>query len=159
MSDETLREEVIKLLRGAQAHVTLEHALEDLKPEWRAHRHPGLHSIWQLLEHTRVAQEDILRYTTDPAWTSPEWPGEYWPENLSFLPEETWQETRRGFESGLDEAVALAQDAERIPDLTASIPHGEGRTYLRQLLLIADHNAYHLGQIVAVRKMLGQWHA
>ena len=151
--DETLREEVVKLLRGAQAHVTLEYALEDLSPEWRAHRHPGLHSIWQLLEHMRVAQEDILRYTEDPTWTSPAWPDEYWSETVSFLPEETWQKTRAGFERGLDEAVALAQSA----DLISSIPHGEGRTYLRQLLLIADHNAYHLGQIVAVRKMLGQW--
>ena len=155
MNGETLREEVIKLLRGAQAHVTVEYALEDLSPEWRSHRQAGLHSIWQLLEHMRVAQEDILRYTTDPEWESPEWPNEYWSQNLSFLPEETWQKTRSGFERGVDEAVTLAREA----DLSASIPHGEGRTYLRQLLLIADHNAYHLGQIVAIRKLLGQWHA
>ena len=153
MDDAALREEVVKLLRGAQAHVTLDYALEGLSPEWRAHRQPGLHSIWQLLEHMRVAQEDILRYTLDPGWTSPAWPDGYWPENLSFLPEETWQKTRQGFQSDLDDAAQLAQEV----DLTSSIPHGEGRTYLRQLLLIADHNAYHLGQIVVVRKMLGQW--
>lgn len=153
MDEGALREEVIKLLRGAQAHITLEHALKDISPEWRAHRQPGLHSIWQLLEHMRVAQEDILRYTLHPEWTSPEWPDDYWPENLSFLSEEVWTKTRTGFEKDLDEAVRLAQEA----DLTSSIPHGEGRTYLRQLLLIADHNAYHLGQIVAIRKMLGQW--
>ena len=153
MNDAALREEVVKLLRGAQAHVTLEHALEDLGPEWRAHHHPGFHSIWQLLEHMRVAQEDILRYTTDPDWQSPEWPDEYWPENLFALSEETWQQTRSGFEQDLEWAISLAREA----DLTKSIPHGEGRTYLRQLLLIADHNAYHLGQIVAVRRLLGQW--
>ena len=155
MDERALREEVVKLLRGAQAHVTLESALEGLGGEWRAHRHPGLHSIWQLLEHMRVAQEDILRYTTDPDWTSPDWPDEYWPENVSFLSEQTWTETLAGFEKDLNRAIELAQEAE----LTSSIPHSKGHTYLRQLLLIADHNAYHLGQIVAIRKMLGQWHS
>ena len=151
--DSAVREEVVKLLRGAQAHVTLEYALEGLGPEWRAHHPPGLHSVWQLLEHMRVAQEDILRYTLDAAWISPAWPEEYWPDAPLFLSEETWRETRAGFEGDLERAVQLAQTA----DLTSSIPHGEGRTVLRQLLLIADHNAYHLGQIVVARKLLGQW--
>ena len=153
MDEGALREEVVKLLRGAQAHVSLEYAIDDLSLEWCTQSPPGLHSVWQLLEHMRVTQEDILRYTLDPAWESPKWPDEYWPENLSFLPRETWQATRIGFERDLNSAVTLTQEA----PLTAPIPHGEGRTYLRQLLLIADHNAYHLGQIVNVRKMLGQW--
>ena len=153
MDEGALREEVVKLLRGAQAHVSVEHAIHDLSLEWCTQSPPGLHSVWQLLEHMRVTQEDILRYTLDPEWESPEWPDDYWPENLSFLPVATWQATRTGFEEDLESAVQLAREA----DLTAPIPHGEGRTYVRQLLLIADHNAYHLGQIVDIRKMLGQW--
>ena len=102
----------------------------------------------------RLAQEDILRYTLDPAWKSPAWPEGYWPAQPDPRDDE-WNASVSVFEADLQHVVALTRDASR--DLTAAIPHGEGRTYLRQILLVADHNAYHLGQIVQTRKLLGAW--
>ncbi len=159
MTPDPLRQTVLELLRGSRAdgnaHIGLEDALAGLRPEWRTHRPPGLHSIWQLTEHIRVTQEDIVRYTLDPGWRSPPWPEGYWPENRSDLSEARWQETLSGYRSTLSELEALAQDP--ACDLTAEIPHGEGRSYLRQLLLAADHAAYHTGQIVSLRRALGDW--
>ena len=104
----------------------------------------------------RLAQEDILRYTLDPAWTSPAFPAGYWP--VRPVPsEDEWQRSLAGFRRDLEEVATHARDPGR--DLTGLIPHGEGRTYLRQILLVADHNAYHLGQIVETRKLLGAWKA
>jgi hypothetical protein len=100
----------------------------------------------------RRAQQDILRYTLDAAWKSPAFPEGYWPER-PHPTEAEWKASVKAFRANLDEVVALARDEER--DLTARLPHGEGRTYLRQVLLVADHNAYHLGQIVQTRKLLG----
>jgi uncharacterized damage-inducible protein DinB len=157
MDDTVLREAIAKLLTKGQAHVAPKKALAGLDAALRGKRPaPGIHSVWEELEHMRLAQEDILRYTLDASWKSPSFPEGYWPES----PEPTdaqWSESVRRFEADLDEGVALARDPAR--DLTAAIPHGEGRTYLRQLLLIADHNAYHLGQIVQTRKLLGAWTA
>ena len=152
---DTLRQTVAELLQEAHAHVRLGDALAGLRPEWRTHRPPGTHSVWQLLEHIRITQEDILRYTLDANWRSPAWPEGYWPENPHSLAESAWQETRAHYERDLQDLVALAQNPAY--DLTAQIPHGEGRTYLRQLLLTADHTAYHTGQIVSLRRTLGTW--
>ena len=159
MSADPLRHAVLELLRGSRmhgnAHVGLEDALAGLKPEWRTHRPPGLHSIWQLTEHIRITQHDIVRYTLDADWRSPVWPEGYWSENRSDLSEALWQRTLGGYRETTLELEALAQDPTR--DLTAEIPHGEGRTYLRQLLLAADHTAYHTGQIISLRRALGDW--
>ncbi len=102
----------------------------------------------------RIAQEDILRYTLAPGWRSPKWPEGYWPRTKRPTPAE-WKASVAGFGRDLDEVIALARDPKR--DLTARIPHGEGRSYLRQVLLVADHNAYHLAQIVTARRLLGDW--
>ena len=150
-----LRQTVTELLQGGKAHVRLDDALSGLRPEWRTHRPPGAHSVWQLLEHIRITQEDILRYTLDADWHSPVWPGGYWPENRNDLPEAVWQDTCSHYERDLQELIALAQNPAY--ELTATIPHGEGRTYLRQLLLVADHAAYHTGQIISLRRTLGDW--
>jgi hypothetical protein len=116
---------------------------------------PSEHSIYQELEHMRLAQEDILRYTVDPAWKSPTWPAGYWPED-STPTEAQWEATVAGFDSDLAEVVDLVRRADI--DLTSRIPHGQsGHTYLREVLLVADHNAYHVGQIVQTRKRLGAW--
>ena len=155
-SNPVLRRTVVALLRGGNAHVTLEQALDDLVPEQRGRRPSDLpYSVWEQLEHMRIAQEDILRYTVDPAWESPPWPEGYWPKPHEDVDEATWDRTRSGFERDREELVELVQDDGT--DLTAEIPHGEGRTYLRQALLTAEHNAYHLGQIVVVRRALGAW--
>jgi uncharacterized damage-inducible protein DinB len=156
MDDQVFREQLVDLLTKGQAHVAFGGALRDLAPELRGRRPaPGIHSVWEELEHVRLAQEDILRYTLDPAWSSPPYPAGYWPAPESQPTGAEWDAARAGFRSDLEEVCALVRDSVR--DLTAIIPHGEGRTYLRQVLLVADHNAYHLGQIVQTRKLLGAW--
>jgi len=156
MDAKALRKNVLELLEGGHAHVDARRALAKLPPAVRNVRPPGgEHSVYELLEHIRLAQEDILRYTLDPAWESPPWPEGYWPKDNDALTEERWQRTAAGFFSDLAELCALVRDPAR--DLTAAIPHGEGRTYLREALLAADHTAFHLGQIVLTRKLLGAW--
>lgn len=155
MDDSVLREALAGLLLKGHAHVTVHKALAGLEPSLRGRRPaPGSHSVWEELEHMRLAQQDILRYTLDPAWESPKWPDGYWPARPE-PGEGEWAASVEGFEADLRHVAALARDASR--DLTAAIPHGEGRSYLRQVLLVADHNAYHLGQIVQTRKLLGAW--
>ncbi|HWO00136.1 MAG TPA: DinB family protein [Blastocatellia bacterium] len=156
MDDSVLRVSLVELLRGGNAYVTAERALADVKPELRnARASDGLHSVWEELEHIRIAQEDILRYTLDATWKSPKWPDGYWPASAQKVTDEMWKASVASFLADLEKVIALVEDSS--VDLTAKIPHGEGRTYLREVLLIADHNAYHLGQIVQTRKALGDW--
>jgi len=156
MDDSVLRKNLVDLLRGGHAYVTPEKALAEVKAEVRnARAADGLHSVWEELEHIRIAQEDILKYTLDPSWKSPKWPEGYWPAQADTATEEKWSDSVARFLADREKVIALIEDSS--VDLTAKIPHGEGRTYLRQVLLIADHNAYHLGQIVQTRKALGDW--
>jgi uncharacterized damage-inducible protein DinB len=156
MNDSILRQNLNELLRAGHAHVPAKQALDGLEPALRNARPASdLHSVWEELEHMRLAQEDILRYTIDASWTSPDFPEGYWPKETEDLSEEVWASSVAAFFADLEETIKLVEDSSR--DLTAEIPHGEGRTYLRQVLLIADHNAYHLGQIVQTRKALGAW--
>lgn len=157
MNDSVLRQHLADLLRGGQAHATAKQALNGLKPELRNVRpENGEHSIWEEFEHIRLAQEDILRYTVDASWVSPPFPDGYWPEETETLTEEMWAASVAAFFADLEEVIKLAQNPD--VDLTAEIPHGvEGHTYLREILLVADHNAYHFGQIVQTRKFLGDW--
>jgi hypothetical protein len=156
MADTVLRKTLADLLTGANAHTTAKQALTGTTPRLRAAvPSDGMHSVWELLEHLRIAQEDILRYTLDAKWKSPPWPQGYWPRAGASPTAAEWRASVAAFERDLKETVALVQDPRR--DLTAVIPHGEGRTYLRQVLLISDHNAYHVGQLVQTRKALGDW--
>ena len=155
MDGRVVRDQLVELLTGEHAHPTVDRALRGLDPKLRGKRPGrGAHSIWEDFEHLRRAQEDILRYTVDPSWKSPPFPKGYWPERAAPT-EAEWKASIRAFRKDLSGVVALVRDPER--DLTARLPHGEGRTYLRQVLLVADHNAYHLGQIVQTRKLLGAW--
>ncbi|MCI0489000.1 MAG: DinB family protein [Blastocatellia bacterium] len=156
MNDSVLREQLVTLLEKGEAHTSARRALSGIDPELRSVRPAeGVHSIWEELEHMRMAQEDILRYTLDAGWKSPPWPEGYWPGPTSNVTEEMWANSVAGFFSDLEEVIELARNP-RI-DLTARIPHGGDHTYLREILLVADHNAYHLGQIVQTRKALGDW--
>ena len=156
MDDSVLREQLVELLRGGEAHVKADAALADVNPQFRNVRPPPeVHSVWEELEHMRIAQQDILRYTLDSSWASPKWPDGYWPTSTDKVTDEMWQASVDGFFADLKELETLVRDTS--VDLTAKIPHGEWRTYLRQILLVADHNAYHLGQIVQTRKLLGDW--
>ncbi|MEN3335507.1 MAG: hypothetical protein V7641_4872 [Blastocatellia bacterium] len=156
MDDKALRKNVVELLRSGSAHAAPEAALAGVNPTLR-HVRPaeGVHSIWEELEHIRITQEDILRYTLDAGWQSPEWPAGYWPANVAEVTDEMWDDSVRRFSADLEALVDLALDVDI--DLTAEIPHGKAHTYLRELLLAADHNAYHFGQIVQTRKLLGDW--
>jgi len=156
MEDTVLREQLIELLRGGDTHIKADAALADVSPQFRNVRPAAnAHSIWEELEHLRIAQEDILRYTIDASWNSPEFPGGFWPGKAESVTDEMWKASVDGFFADVEEAITFVQDA--MLDLTAAIPHGEGRTYLRDVLIVADHNAYHLGQIVQARKLLGDW--
>ena len=150
-----LRDDLVELLKGGSAHLTWNQAFDGLRPKNRAASPaPGLHTIWQLLEHMRIAQEDILRYTLEPGWRSPKWPDGYWP-SLARPTAAQWRASLEGFARDLEQVVALVRDPAR--DLSARIPHGEGHSYLREVLLVADHNAHHLGQVVTARRLLGDW--
>ncbi len=155
MNDNALQKELIELLKGGQAHSTLEEVLKNLKPEL-CNRRPqeGTRSVYEEIEHIRLAQEDILRYALDPAWVSPKWPDGFWPSDNDEMTEEILSNVVSQFFSDLDGVIALVKNPEF--DLTALIPHGEGHTYLREVLLVADHNAYHLGKIVRTLSQLGE---
>lgn len=148
-----MRDNLLKLLKGGQAHLTVKKALEGLGFKTRVIRFPASgHSIYEELEHMRLAQEDILRYTLDPAWESPQWPEGYWPLDNDDLTEKKWSNTITRFFNDLEEVIQLTRNPDI--DLNDPIPHGEMRTYLRQILLVADHNAYHLGKIMLIRRAL-----
>jgi len=156
MYDKALRRELIELLKGGQAHYTLKEVLKDLKPQLCDKRpQEGVRSVYEELEHMRLAQEDILRYTLDPDWESPEWPDGFWPTDNDEMTKEILSTSVSQFFNDLYEVIALVKNPEL--DLTAQIPHGEeGHTYLREILLVADHNAYHLGKIVRTLHQLGE---
>ncbi len=156
MIDKALQKELIELLKGGQAHSTLEEVLKGLSPEF-CNKHPqkGIRSVYEEFEHMRLAQEDILRYTLDPSWESPEWPDGFWSSDSDEMTEEILESTVSGFFSDLDELIALVKNPEL--DLTSQIPHGEGgHTYLREILLVADHNSYHIKKIVRTLKQVGE---
>jgi hypothetical protein len=156
MDERKLRRQLVELLRGGSAHVTWTEALDGLRPANRAKvPRPGLHSVWQLVEHVRIAQEDILRYALEPGWKSPKWPDGYWPTVKEPTARE-WKASLAAFRRDLEAVVGMVLDP--AIDLTAAIPHGQGgHTYLREALLVADHNAYHVGEVVDARRLLGDW--
>lgn len=155
-SQAKLREHVLELLDGGHAHLTFDAAVAGLPPELRGATVPGVpHSPWRLLEHLRIAQWDILRFSVDPSHESPEFPGGYWPGGDAPPDDLAWDRAAAGFRADLEALKALVADPG--VDLLAPIPHGQGQTVLREALLAADHNAYHLGQLVAVRRALRAW--
>ncbi|HEX7021993.1 MAG TPA: DinB family protein [Trueperaceae bacterium] len=156
MDDAIVRRNLTELLEGGSAHLTLDQAIKGLPPALRARRPSGhLKSVWELLEHLRIAQHDLLHYMTDPGWQSPPWPDGYWPDPPEVLPEGAWQETLDGFREDHRRILELVNNPNL--DLTSEVPGGQGHTFLRELLLVADHNAYHLGQMVDTRRRLGAW--
>lgn len=154
--DASLRQHLVKLLTGSEAHVNFDAAIKDLPANLRGERPKGAdHSPWELLEHLRIAQRDILEYAIDPRHKSPDWPSGYWPAALGPASDAEWENSVKAFRADLKRLCDLVL-AEQT-DLTAKIPHADGQTILRQALLTADHNAYHVGQLVLVRRLLGAW--
>lgn len=155
MSD-PLRKHLIELLEGRNAHLDFDAAIAGFPPE-RAGEKPGdaSHSVWQLLEHLRIAQWDILEFSRNAKHVSPEWPAGYWPETEAPPNAAAWRRSIRAFRA--DRKAMQDLIADPTSDLLARIPHGDGQTLLREALLVADHNSYHLGQLVTVRRLLGAW--
>lgn len=153
---EALREQVVDLLNSSHAHATFEAAIKGLPVELRGKLPKNAeHSPWQILEHLRIAQWDILEFSRDPKHVSPEWPGGYWPRSPAPPDEKAWDKSVRAFRRDLKAMCDLVNDVSL--DLFAKIPHGDGQTILREAFLLADHNAYHVGQLVLVRRLLGAW--
>ena len=151
-----LREHVLYLLRGGGAHLDFEKAVAGLPPELRGVRPAGLpHSPWRLLEHMRIAQWDILEFSRNPRHVSPPFPEGYWPEGDAPPDAGAWDRSVAAFRADLRAMEALVADP--ASDLFTPFPHGQGQTLLREALLVADHNAYHLGQLVVLRRLLGAW--
>jgi hypothetical protein len=155
-NDKPVREHVLKLLEGGHAHVTFEAAVKGIPAALRGKRPKGVeHSLWEILEHMRIAQRDILEFSIDAKHVSPEWPSGYWPKTKQPPNDKAWTKSVRAFSADLESVRKLV--AADSTDLYAPIPHGDGQTILREALLIADHNAYHLGELVLVRRLLGAW--
>jgi hypothetical protein len=155
-NDKGLREQLVKLLDGGQAHAEWRDAVAEMPENLRGAKPQGApHTAWQLLEHMRIAQLDILEFSRDAKHVSPEFPEGYWPATEAPPNAEAWEKSVKAFGRDLEEMKKLASDPKT--NLFERIPHGEGQTILREVLLAADHNAYHLGQLVLVRKMLGAW--
>jgi DinB superfamily len=154
--DKALRDHLLYLLRDGGAHLDFESAFADLPPGLRGARPAGVpHTPWQLLEHMRIAQWDILEFSRSPTHVSPTFPDGYWPQSDAPPDEKVWEESMDRFRSDLEAMCTLVGDP--ATDLFTRIPHGDGQTILREALLVADHNAYHLGQLVMVRRALGAW--
>ena len=151
-----LRERLVEMLRSGDAHVGLDAALEDLPPEQRGARPPGQpHTVWRLLEHLRIAQWDILEFSRGPDHVSPPWPDGYWPDGDAPASDAQWDEARERYERDLDAFCALLRDP--ASDLFLAFAWGSGQDLLREALVLADHQAYHVGQIVLLRQLLGSW--
>ena len=156
MEMQSLRQHVVNLLTGKGAHADFETAIKDLPAAARGQRPKGAeHSPWEVLEHLRIAQSDILEFSVNPDHVSPEWPSGYWPKFQAPETDAEWDQSVEEFRRDLKRMCALVSSEDT--DLFAKIPHGDGQTILREALLIADHNAYHLGELVLVRRLLGAW--
>jgi hypothetical protein len=156
--DKDLREHLVSVLKGGQAHVHFMDAIDGLPEAKRGAFAEGLpHTAWQLLEHTRIAQWDILEFSRDAKHVSPGFPEGYWPKTPVPPDEAAWQKSVQSFQRDLQGMIKLVKNPKT--DLYAAIPHGQGQTILREVLLLADHNAYHLGQLVDLRRALGTWPA
>ena len=153
---DALRQHLLDLLRGRNAHADFDTSVTDFPSRLRGVKPPGApHTAWQLLEHMRIAQWDILEFSRSAKHKSPAWPEGYWPKSEAPPNAAAWNNSLRSFRADLKAMAKLVADKKT--DLFAKIPHGSGQTILREALLIADHNSYHLGQIVLLRRLLGTW--
>ncbi len=154
--DDSLRKHIAALLGSKDAHVDFDTAVKGIPPRLRGVQPPGLpYSAWQLLEHIRLAQRDILDFCIDPDYRAPKWPDDYWPQSPLPPDPKAWQNSVVAYRADLRGLSRLLFDPAL--DLHGEIPHGQGQTYLREFLLVADHTAFHVGELVVVRRLLGIW--
>jgi hypothetical protein len=154
--DAPLRHHLLELLNGGHAHADFDAAVRNVPAALRGERPKGAeHSLWEILEHLRIAQGDILEFSRDPTHKSPDWPSGYWPATAAPPDDKAWDKSVRAFRRDLKAMSDLVASPKT--DLFMRIPYGSGQTILREALLVADHNAYHLGELVLVRRLLGAW--
>jgi hypothetical protein len=154
--DKLLREHLVFVLKDGGAHANFEAAVKDTPAAVRGKRPNGAqHSPWEVLEHLRIAQWDILEFSRNPKHVSPDFPSGYWPKGPEPPDDHAWDKSVAAFRADLDAVVRLVEDP--ATDLFALIQHGDGQTVLREALLIADHNAYHVGEMILLRRVLGAW--
>jgi len=154
--EQSLRQHLVELLAGGSAHAKFEDAIKGLPPKLRGAKPAGFpHSPWMLLEHLRLAQWDILEFSRNAKHVSPKWPEGYWPKKESPANAGAWNKSAQQFRRDLKAMQSLVTNPRT--DLFARIPWGDGQTILREALLVADHNAYHVAQLVDVWRMLGAW--
>lgn len=157
-AERATRDQVLALLRGGMAHMPFDEAIADFPPTRMNDRPPHLpYSPWHLLEHLRLTQRDILDFIRDPHYQERRWPEDYWPAPDATTDSAGWVATVEGFGTDFAAICAIADDPKS--DLHAPIPQGDGQTILRELLLVADHNAYHIGEFAILRQIMGTWPA
>lgn len=158
MSDTTLRDQLLALLQGGNAHLTFDQAVAEFPAAAMNQTPPSVsYTPWHLLEHVRIAQWDILEFVRDPDHVSPEWPKGYWPDRGATTDAAGWEATIAAIHADLAALEAIVRNP--AIDLTAELPHAPGYTYLREVLLVADHNAYHIGEFAILRQVMGTWRA
>ncbi len=154
--DLVAREQLLKLLSGGNAHMRFEEAIANYPPDAINRKPPNVgYTPWHLLEHMRIAQWDILEFIRNPAHVSPDWPEGYWPSPDQEANEGDWLRTIREFQSDQKTLQELVSDPRT--DLFAPLPHAQGYNIFREILLVADHNAYHLGEFAILRAIMGTW--
>lgn len=152
----TLPEHLVELLKGGQAHVEFDGVVEDWPVDLQGKKPKGAaHSGWEVLEHMRIAQWDILEFTRNPKHVSPDFPGGYWPKTQGPPEKNAWKKSVNAFRTDLKAMIKIVQSEST--DLYSPLAHGDGQTVLREALVLADHNAYHLGELVLLRRLLGAW--
>ena len=153
--NKTVRQ-LVDLLKNANAHVSFKDAVKEIPFEDLGKKPGNLpYSIWQIAEHIRIAQWDILDFSRNENYKELEWPADYWPKETSPENEQVWQHCLEQIESDLTAFINLLQDPRS--DIFKPFPHGSGQTLLREALLIADHSSYHIGEIIVIRRLLGNW--
>ncbi|HEY9777248.1 MAG TPA: DinB family protein [Planktothrix sp.] len=147
-------EELVKLLEGGSAHASFKDAIKRLPAEKRGVVTNKLpYSIWQIVEHIRIAQWDMLEFSKDASHESPDWPDGYWPKEAAPANDAAWKKSVKQIDSDREEFINLMKQS----DIYKPIPHGDGQSILREAMQIADHNAYHTADIVVIRRLLGVW--
>ena len=155
-TDQSLRKHILELLDGGHAHATFDQVVNDFPAKFRGEIPNGLpHSAWMLVEHMRIAQWDILEFSRNPKYKEMKWPADYWPRNAAPANAVEWEKSIQSFHADLKAMKDLVSNPKT--DLFAKLPWGEGQTVLREAMLIADHNAHHLGQLIDVKRLLGIW--
>jgi hypothetical protein len=158
MNDDATREQVLALLRGGNAHMTFDEAVADFPMDRINERPPHVpYTPWHLVEHLRLTQRDILDFSAAPDYQERTWPDDYWPDPAAEAAPDNWDESLRRFRDDLAAMQALVAD--RNQDLHAPLPNGNGQTLFREALLVADHNAYHVGELAILRQVMGAWPA